>query len=199
MNFEWRDATPLDCLEFNRWSETDNFKEKLAKKGSKNLNKFLNANRYGGFGFIIRQFINYQEFTSDDYFAKVATIEENVVGVAVVYKHPNKNLLECMAIAVDPSLQGNGYGTAMIFDIVKCHEKLFGIKEKCEVTAYIDKHNIASQTAFKKVGFLKTNKVFDKFEGLCPLNDQYSFTPKEDIVLEDNSNTNNINNKDFSK
>ncbi len=180
MNLSWRNTTKYDCVEFNKWSNAFNFEDKpqRVKDGVKNINKYLSADRYGGFGVLLRQFINYQEFTNEDYFVKTAIDKKRIVGVTVVYKHENKNVLECMIIAVNPELHGKGYGTAMVFDIVKNHKKLFGLEEQCEITAFINKENVASQTAFKKVGFVKNNKVFAKFEGLVPQNDQYTLKPK---------------------
>ena len=180
MNLTWSNTTKYDCVEFNKWSNVNNFEHKTQKvvTGVQNINKYLHANRYGGLGVLLRQFVNYQEFTNEDYFVKTATDNKKIVGVTVAYKHENKNVLEWMVIAVNPELHGKGYGTAMVFDIVKHHKKLFGLNEDCEIIAFINKENVASQTAFKKVGFVKNNKKFEKFEGLIPTNDQYTLKPK---------------------
>ncbi len=180
MNLIWQDTTKYDCVEFNKWSDEANYinSSQSVRDGVKNINKYLHANRYGGFGVLIRQFVNFQEFTADDYFVKTAIHKNKIVGVTVTFKHPNKNILECMVLGVNPTCQGKGYGSAMVFDIVKDHVKLFGLTETCEITAFIDKENVASQLAFKKHGFVKTNKQFKKIEGITPVNEQYSLEPK---------------------
>ena len=33
----------------------------------------------------------------------------------------------------------------------------YSLEEQCEITAFINKENVASQTTFKKVGFVKNN------------------------------------------
>ncbi|MBR2467886.1 MAG: GNAT family N-acetyltransferase [Clostridia bacterium] len=199
MNFVWRNATKEDCLEFNKWGELAfvQGQNEQVKQGAYNINRYLNADRYGGLGVIVRQYIGSEEFPDKYFFAKTATVDDQIVGMTVVYKHENENVLECMAIAVNPNLHGKGYGTAMIFDIVKEQKKLFNVEEECEITAHIDKSNIASQTAFAKAGFVKTLATYKKFVGLTPVNEKFKMRPTQKVV--ETQNTDIKNNDDFVK
>lgn len=206
MNLKWRNTTKYDCLEFNKWSNKDNYKgeSKRVLEGVVNINKYLNANRYGGFGVFVKQFLNCQNFGGDMYFVKTALDKTKIVGVVIAHKSKDDNVLECMAIAVNPKLRGKGYGTAMIFDVAKQHHLLFNLSQKCEISVLINKDNVASQTTFKNVGFVKTNGIFKKIEGVIPINEQYTIKPqiiiqsKAEVVKQEKqkhaNNTNHIRN-----
>lgn len=183
MNFEWRDITREDCVEFNRWCNIDELKVKTPAsiKGVENLNKYLHSNSYGGLGNMVLMFIN-TIGGADDMYLKTATIDNKPVGFVLV----NNDLkpmptLECMIFAVNPELQGKGYGTAMLFDVVKHPDLIFNV-ENCKFVSYVNKTNVASQKAFTKVGFVKNNSWFKEFKNIItvPANEQFTFTKNGD-------------------
>ena len=119
MNFDWRDISRKDTEEFNKWSNSEDFK---IKSKENTIDKYLHTNNYGGLGELIKMFLNVK---GKDMFLKVATDNGQLIGIIVAMKLDNqpKDTIECMMFAVNPTLQGKGYGTAMLFDVVKSPER----------------------------------------------------------------------------
>lgn len=181
MNFDWRDISRKDTEEFNQWSNSEDFK---IKSKENTIDKYLHTNNYGGLGELIKMFLNVK---GKDMFLKVATDNGRMIGIIVAMKLDNqpKNTIECMMFAVNPTLQGKGYGTAMLFDVVKYPEKIFGISN-CKFVSYVNKENIASETAFKKAGFKKNENWLENF-GLEVKNNQFVYDKTDENLNGENN------------
>lgn len=165
MNFEWTRTTKKDCEEFNKWNNPDElkFKEDKVLNNVKNLNKFLNADKAGGLGSVLVNYIGGDAYSLNNFFVKTARLNNEIVGVMAAYfnNESGSNVLECQIYAVKPELQGKGYGTAMLFDMVKNTEQIFGISNT-KFVAYVNKNNKASIKAFEKNGFKKDDDWLKK-------------------------------------
>lgn len=166
MNFTWEKTEEKDFETFNKWHMEAIFK---AGKEQDPITKYL-APKTILLGNVIKM------LTGEKSDLKWESITAKLNGVAVGFVAFSRETklennvpilqLNIEVIAVDPSCVGKGVGTAMIFDIVKNKEKLFGLKIH-KFSTKIERENRPSQNAFLKNGFIKTSSefsyLFDKY------------------------------------
>lgn len=179
--FRWEDTTPEQCEEFNRWTQADKLKVKTTTslKGIENLNRFLNADREGGLGNFILQFLleerenhetNSNYLIESEMIFKTVIDNDEIISVMAFNKVVDtETTINCMLIAVNPEKQAQGYGAAIALEMVKHPDLIFGIKG-CKFTAFIDKNNLPSQKIFLGANFTENKTYFEKFtkRGLKP-------------------------------
>ena len=97
MNFVWRNATKEDCLEFNKWGELAFAQDQneQVKQGAYNINRYLNADRYGGLGVIVRQYISV---------AHIPKIINNAIIAAIIFPNifPESNFFFFFSVILTP-------------------------------------------------------------------------------------------------
>ena len=197
----WVDTTKEHCVEFNRWSNEEELQVKTDKTmaGVKNLNKFLSANQGGGLGTFLRPFIKkqpddyfYDPKEKSDFMVKTALNEngEPVGFMAFQYKFERTTGEEHMHIlmfAVNPEMQGKGYGYAMMRDVKLTPELVFGLKQ-CKVTCSVHYENVNCQKIIGKFGFVRdvSKYLLYKQMGLNAENEDYfTFAGPQDENLQE--------------
>ena len=146
MNFTWRETTEEDINTFNAWHK----QAKLKNNSYDSLSVFLTDTA------LLGKFItDLMKIMPERLRAITATLNDVPVGVVVAYIRNTKeldNVVTFETVAVNPALQGNGIGTAMIFDIVKNSEQILNTLPEYFFAA-IDKDNKASRSAFENNNF----------------------------------------------
>ncbi len=146
MNFIWRETTSEDKQLFNTWHK----QAKLKNAEYDNISMFLTDTALLG-NFVDNATATFPERLK----ALTATLNNEPVGVVIAYirNEPGlDNIVTFESIAVNPSLQGKGIGTAMVFDVVKYSNKILGALPEY-FFACIEKDNVRSKKAFTNNGF----------------------------------------------
>lgn len=171
MNFKWREFKESDVSVFNDWHT---YAIKNSAPIQDGISKYITPTN-----FLLGDTINEMadEFCDDSVrlYSIVSLVNNKPVGVVLYSKIKSENSndvckVEIEAIVSNPKLKGCGIGTAMIFDMVKNREKLFGGKVET-IIAKIERSNLPSQKAF-------SNNNFDKFNH--PTNQRF-FEYKNDV------------------
>jgi GNAT superfamily N-acetyltransferase len=196
----WVDTIKEHCIEFNRWSNEQELQVKTDKTmaGVENLNRFLSANQGGGLGTFLRAYIKkqpddyfYDPNENADYFVKTALNEngEPVGFMAFHYKFERttgEEVMHILMFAVNPEMQGKGYGYAMMRDVKFTPELVFGLKQ-CKVTCSVHYENVNCQKVIGKFGFVRDVEKYLKYKqmGLNAENEDYfTFAGPQDEDLQ---------------
>ena len=143
MNFNWNISNEADFKEFDKWIiNNNNFLKdrKLSEVISNTINGCVRP-----------------------CYCATAKIKKEVCGFVLISHNFNeKPVKQAMIdlIVTNPKLSNNGFGTAMIFDVVKNCEKIFGFKPE-KINALVNVTNNSSKKIFLKNYFtdLKQNEA----------------------------------------
>lgn len=153
MNFEWKQTTEQDLEQFNNWGKKD-----------LKIQRFVDGKNLGNKILEMVENIGY-----DSGVFRVRSVYDNdvLVGVCVVFinktNKKDRNTMMIYNIVVNPELQNKGYGCAMMFDIVKNCEQIFGFKPRV-IKSYVDKDNVASNKMHLSAGFELDKKLNKKLK-----------------------------------
>ena len=146
MNFEWQLAKSADFAEFNNWHEflLDKFGEQNAFTNYLTSPDIL-------IGDLIEAVITPTK-KQTQILTRCFTARLNGELVGFVMVTQKENNIDVEVLAVKPTIQAKGIGTAMIFDLVKNREQILGFNAE-SFTSQIHDSNTPSKKVFERNGF----------------------------------------------